>query len=117
MKTKEEENDVTVAIRIGDGIVHLLIAIAKYQKTSLADSRVLDGVTDNFLYIGNINTVRNIKVLKLQYAVYYGRWSTWKTTESGDYQCVSLKFAKRYNQHISAAFDSLLYKIKSVRIT
>jgi hypothetical protein len=29
MKMEKEENDVTVAIRIGDGIVHLLIAIAK----------------------------------------------------------------------------------------
>jgi hypothetical protein len=63
---EREENDVTVAIRIGDGIVHLLIAISKYKKIFQADSKVLDGATDNFLCIGNMNTVRNIKVLKLQ---------------------------------------------------
>jgi hypothetical protein len=56
---------VTVAIRIGDGIVHLLIAISKYKKTSRANSKVSDGVTDNFLYVGDMDTVRNIKVLKL----------------------------------------------------
>jgi hypothetical protein len=74
---------VTVAIRIGDGIVHLLIAIAKYQKTFRVNSKVLDGVTDNFLYIGNMNTERNIKVLKLRYAVNYGRRGTGKSHQGG----------------------------------